>query len=194
VEGRTLEQLKPTGNSFLISLSADRKDFEIIEVPPMLTPRSGHNLVFNSGRKMVFAIGGYERERGYLKETEVYSIENRQWYKLAELNVERSKATACMHNGSVYVFGGLTMNAKIQEIHAERFNYDTQKWEPIAYSGYDTPFTTNSTALSSLLPFQDKQTLFLFGGANVFNKTNQVQRILLEESSFLVDFKCKVEL
>jgi N-acetylneuraminic acid mutarotase len=75
---------------------------------------------------MVFAVGGYSKENGYLKETEVYSIENRQWYKLGDLNVERSKATACIHKGTVYVFGGLTNNPRIQEIHAERFNYDSR--------------------------------------------------------------------
>jgi len=143
---------------------------------------------------MVFAVGGYNKENGYLKETEVYSIENRQWYKLGDLNVERSKATACLYNGNVYVFGGLTNNPQIQEIHAERFNYDNQKWEKIAYSGYDTPFTTNSTPITSLLPFQNKQNLLFFGGANAVDKTNLVQKVLLKDNSFLIDFKSRVQL
>lgn len=80
----------------------------------MHTPRSGHSLVFNEGRKMVFAIGGYSKEGGFIKSTEVYSIDNQKWFQLGDLNVERSKPTACLYKDHVYVFGGLTSNPKIQ--------------------------------------------------------------------------------
>lgn len=94
----------------------------------MLRPRSGHSLVYNENRKMVFAIGGYTREEGFIKETEVYSIEQRQWFQLGNLIVERSKATATVFQDNIYVFGGLTSNQKITDVPAEKLNYDNQAW------------------------------------------------------------------
>jgi N-acetylneuraminic acid mutarotase len=84
----------------------------------MNIPRSGHSLVYNENKKMVFAIGGYSREGGFIKKTEVYSVDNKQWYELGDLNVERSKATACIYQDSIYVFGGLTGNQLINQVPA----------------------------------------------------------------------------
>lgn len=58
----------------------------------------------------------------------MYSIEQRQWFQLGNLNVERSKATATVFQDSIYVFGGLTSNQKITDVPAEKLNYDNQAW------------------------------------------------------------------
>lgn len=74
-------------------------------------------------------------------------------------------------------------------MHAERFNYDTQKWEEISYNGYDIPFTTNSTASTSLLPFHQHHNLLLLGGSNTQSKTNLIQKLVIKEKSFQIDYK-----
>lgn len=108
--------------------------------------------------------------------------------------MERSKATGCIYQGKVYVFGGLTNNTKFNEIHAERFSYESQKWEPVSYNGYDVPFTTNSTPSTSLLPFQNKDTLLFFGGANTLDKTCFIQKLLIKEDTFQIDFKNRTQM
>ncbi len=143
-------------------------------------PRSGHSLVYNQSRKMVFTIGGFSKEGGYMKETQVYSIDNKQWYTLGDLKVQRSKPTVCIHQDTIYVFGGITSNEKIYDCPAEKFNYDTRLWEELSYDGYDYPFITNSTPSTSLLSLQDSKNLLFFGGSNMTNKTNIVQKIVLK--------------
>lgn len=60
---------------------------------------------------------------GYSKTTEVYSMADQVWFKLGDLNVERSRSTPVIYKDSVYVFGGLTNNYAVLEAHGERLNY-----------------------------------------------------------------------
>jgi len=48
------------------------------------------------------------------------------WYKLGDLNVERSMPTPVFYKDSIYIFGGLTSNYGILEAHGEKFNYETR--------------------------------------------------------------------
>lgn len=91
VVGKNINEMTPTNQAFVINVSQDTKDFQIIELPPMHEARSGHALIFHEARKMVFAIGGFLKGQGFSKTSEVYSIASREWYKLGDLNVERSK-------------------------------------------------------------------------------------------------------
>jgi hypothetical protein len=109
--------MKPTNQAFVISLSADAKDFQIMELPPMQEARSGHCLIYHEERKMIFAVGGFVRGVGYSKTTEVYSMEAQVWYKLGDLNVERSRPTPICYKDGIYVFGGLTSNYGMLEAH-----------------------------------------------------------------------------
>ncbi len=124
-----------------------------------------------------------------MKQTEVYSIDNKQWYTLGELKIERSKPTVCLHQDTIYVFGGITTNEKVFDCPAEKFNYETREWEGLSYDGYDYPFITNSTPSTSLLSLQNSKNLLLFGGSNITNKTNIVQKMVLKQKSFAIDYK-----
>lgn len=115
-----------------------------------------------------------------MKETQVYSIDNKQWFTLGDLKIQRSKPTVCIHQDTIYVFGGITANERIYDCPAEKFNYDTRLWEELTYDGYDYPFVTNSTPSTSLLSLQDSKNLLFFGGSNMTNKTNIVQKIVLK--------------
>lgn len=56
------------------------------------------------------------------------------------------------------------------------------------YNGYDAPFTTNSTSSASLLAFQTKGNLLFFGGSNIESKTNIIQKMVIKEKSFQIDY------
>lgn len=53
----------------------------------MNSARSGHSLVYHPGKKMVFAIGGFQSEGQFSKDVEVYNFSDRKWYELNELTV-----------------------------------------------------------------------------------------------------------
>jgi N-acetylneuraminic acid mutarotase len=75
---------------------------------------------------MIFALGGFNHNKTFLKSTEAYSLETQSWHKLKDLNIERSKPSAFILNDNLYVFGGLTNNAEIHECLSEKFNYNSQ--------------------------------------------------------------------
>ena len=56
--------------------------------------------------KYVFAIGG-EFNNNLIRSAERFDIANNQWEALPDLREGRMGAAACVHDGSVYVFGGL---------------------------------------------------------------------------------------
>jgi hypothetical protein len=45
-------------------------------------------------------------------------MRSNKWIKMAEMNVERSKPTAFMYQHELYVFGGMTVNPRINECFA----------------------------------------------------------------------------
>lgn len=104
--------MKQTAQAFVVSLSENLKEYSIIEIEPMNEARSGHSLVFHAKKQMVFAVGGM-KEDIFSRSAEVFSIEHQKWYKLSNLNVERTQTTAFCHQDSVYVVGGLTPNEDI---------------------------------------------------------------------------------
>ena len=75
----------------------------------MNEPRSGHSLVFDDKRKVVFAVGGFINGN-VSRSVEVYNIEHQQWYKISDLNVERTQPTVFCYKDNVYVMGGLSTN------------------------------------------------------------------------------------
>ncbi len=91
----------------------------------MNEPRSGHSLVFQEQKKLVFAIGGLSSKGGFSKTTEVFSFEQQKWFSLNDLYIERSKPTAFCYKDHIYVMGGLTTNVNIYDAMAERFNFET---------------------------------------------------------------------
>jgi len=69
VLGKNYSEMKPTNQSFVISLSADVKEFQIMEISPMQEARSGHSLLYHEERNMIFAVGGFVKGIGYSKTT-----------------------------------------------------------------------------------------------------------------------------
>ena len=60
--GPHVTKMRPTNQSFVVSLSEDLKEYSIIQLMPMNKARSGHTLVFLPSKNMVFAIGGFDSE------------------------------------------------------------------------------------------------------------------------------------
>lgn len=108
-------------------------------------------------------------------------MEHKQWFAIGDLNIERSKPTACVFKDEIYIFGGLSNNENVLNFPAEKFNYESQKWETMKYNGYDSPFLTNSTASTSLIPFQSTNNLLLLGGSNLLIPSNLVQKMVIKE-------------
>ena len=44
----------------------------------MKIPRSGHSLVYHSERDLVFAIGGFNSEKGFLKSVEFFDLSTKE--------------------------------------------------------------------------------------------------------------------
>jgi N-acetylneuraminic acid mutarotase len=55
-------------------------------------------------------------------------MNNNRWIKMADLNVERSKPTSFIYQNELYVFGGMTMNPKINESFAEKYIEARNEW------------------------------------------------------------------
>jgi hypothetical protein len=79
--------------------------------------------------------------------------------------------------------GGLTTNENILQVHAEKFNFESEKWEPFAYAGFDYPFTTGCTAITSLPVFAEKKDLLLFGGTNTQDLAKLVQPVRISQKN-----------
>lgn len=118
--------------------------------------RASHAIVFHQSASRVYAIGGFIKGQGCLKSCECYDMNNNKWIKMADLNIERSKPTAFMYQNELYVFGGMTMNPKIQEYFAEKYNESKNEWELLAFEGFDYPTLTGAVSLTTLTPFQNK--------------------------------------
>ncbi len=79
----------------------------------MKDKRASHTVVYYQEASRVYAVGGFIKGFGCLKSTECYDMVNNKWIKMADLNIERSKPTAFMYQNELYVFGGMTLNPKI---------------------------------------------------------------------------------
>lgn len=118
--------------------------------------RASHAIVFHQSASRVYAIGGFIKGQGCLKSCECYDINSNKWIKMADLNIERSKPNAFMYQNELYVFGGMTMNPKIHEFFAERYNESKNEWDLLAFEGFDFPTLTGAVSLTTLPLFQNK--------------------------------------
>lgn len=133
VRGKHLTALQPTGDSYHVTLSADLKTFKVEPLKAMALTRSGHSLVYESSSKRVYAVGGFQQEKGFITAAECYSLESKQWERVGDLKIERSRPTVIAHQGAIYVLGGMTGNVGLMECMGERLNPGTKKWEPVVY-------------------------------------------------------------
>ena len=72
-----------------------------------MTVARTHFAIAALGDRYVYAIGG-ENNSKLISSAERFDIANNQWDTLPDLNEGRMGAAACVHDGCVYVFGGLT--------------------------------------------------------------------------------------
>jgi hypothetical protein len=84
----------------------------------------------------------------------------------------------------VYVFGGLSANQSIYDVSGEKFNYTTQTWEKMVYSDFDNPTFISAVSTSSLLPLQNKENIFIFGGGNGYQQSSLIQSLHIKGNSY----------
>ena len=81
--------------------------------------------------EIVILIGGADSQNGLsVADTHIYSIGQNTWVKGPNLNISRTRASACCLNGYTYVFCGMTdddCGTRLNSI--ERLDNDTrQAW------------------------------------------------------------------
>jgi hypothetical protein len=105
---------EPLSRAWLISPS--KRSF--MEVAPMLTARHCHQLC--AVNDMIFALGGAGPEP--LEDCEYFSLRTCAWKKAGSLNFPRVKPAACVHNGRIYVAGGLDQDSiEVYDVVEETF-------------------------------------------------------------------------
>ena len=75
-------------------------------LPPCIHRRFAHHS--NQINDTIYVIGGIGENHQNLKTCERYSIIDKRWSPLGDLNLARAFATSVVYNGDLYVFGGTT--------------------------------------------------------------------------------------
>jgi hypothetical protein len=75
---------------------------------------------------VMYVMGGYDEDVTTLKTAERYDPKTDRWSPIAEMNVERFRASATALNGKVYVVGGLRYGKLVRS--AEVYDPRTSRW------------------------------------------------------------------
>lgn len=78
-----------------------------------------------------YAIGGRafgSNAVSILRSCERFNLESMKWERIATLKYRRCTASATVHNGELYVFGGFQIpNLRVKAV--EKFNKNTNRWD-----------------------------------------------------------------
>ena len=100
-----------------------------VKIANMLQARYTHSTL--CVEDMVYVFGGRfygSDEEAILSSCEAYSIENKEWIKIPDLNIKRCTCYALLWKEDIYVFGGYTGEFE-RSVKVERLNTKDSKWE-----------------------------------------------------------------
>ncbi|KAJ4718191.1 F-box/kelch-repeat protein [Melia azedarach] len=86
----------------------------------------------SDGNRTVYVAGGHDGDKNALKSAMTYDVERDEWVLLPDMSRERDECEAVFHRGKFHVVGGYCTNTQGRfERHAEIFDVDTRKWNPV---------------------------------------------------------------
>ena len=121
----------------------------------------------------LYLIGGIDSKKGVTKECHLFSLADKKWHNLPNLNVGRANCSICIYNNKIlYAFRGRDNNDVIDSIEYIKLFNLRSSWKllkPIDYG-----YVWNS-AENSLVMTVDKGQIIICGGedknGNLFNDT-----------------------
>ena len=143
-------------NIFLILKSSKKS----IEYNGTLQERKAYHSTLYYDNKL-YLIGGIDSNKKVSKECQVFSLIDKKWHNLPNLNEGRANSSICIYNNnSMYVFRGRDDNDVLDTIEYLKFNLRNswKKFKPIDY-GY-----VWNTAENSLVMTLDRGKILICGG------------------------------
>lgn len=98
----------------------------------MSTPRRFATHIVLSGR--LYVMGGRNTSVNRLRSVEYYEPSTNKWQPVASMRYEKTRASACVLNGFIYVLGGAGEPESLQAI--ERYDPDGNSWTEVHYISY----------------------------------------------------------
>ena len=121
----------------------------------------------------LYLIGGIDSKKGVTKECHLFSLADKKWHNLPNLNVGRANCSICIYNNKIlYAFRGRDNNDVIDSIEYIKLFNLRSSWK--LFKPIDYGYVWNS-AENSLVMTVDKGQIIICGGedknGNLFNDT-----------------------
>lgn len=108
-------------SSFVFSLDNEKWG----HLAPMRISRHDHGTV--ALKNCLFAVGGFNSQRGPLNTVEYYNSLRNEWVDMPKMNHKRKSLGVCVFNNKIFVSGGLDGNYNALNA-VEYYNEETEAW------------------------------------------------------------------
>jgi len=147
-------------------------------------PRQGHVSVLHNNNVFIFGgrTDGENKQRKYLNDTWVYSLEDKAWTKIKHEGpalMERWNHTAVLYDNCMWVFGGQTDSGYTNELL--KLDLETRKWLKVESKG--TPSARHG---HSCCVWQAAGQMVLFGGRDGYQPAHFANDFWLFDFTTLV--------